>query len=108
MAHQHRRTPFVELVDGFSDHLTGQVTDFMIAGLVDTEGNARGWQPAKCAQAHAADLHVKYIIFDAKVWRAYAPERGWGTYTHPYGNSSPTLAHRDHVHVLLRDLLCRD
>lgn len=83
----------------FSDHCTGLANDFMIAGWSTPEGNARGWQLAKWVQAHAADLNVKYIIFDAKVWRAYAPERGWGTYSHPYGNSSPTLAHRDHVHV---------
>lgn len=69
-------------------------------GLVQrVEGNARGWQLAKWVRAHAAELNVAYIIFDAKVWRSYAPDRGWAPYVHPYGNSSSTLAHRNHVHV---------
>lgn len=83
----------------FSDHCKGLATDFMIAKWSTSAGNARGWQVAKWVQAHAAELRVTYIIFDAKVWRSYAPERGWAPYSHPYGNSSPTLAHRDHVHV---------
>jgi len=83
----------------YSDHCTGLANDFMIAKWSTPAGNARGWQLAKWVQAHAKELRVKYIIFDAKVWRAYAPERGWGRYNHPYGNSNPTLAHLDHVHV---------
>lgn len=83
----------------FSDHCTGLANDLMISKWSSPEGNARGWQLAKWVQAHAAELNVTYIIFDVKVWRAYAPERGWAPYHHPYGNSSPTLAHRDHVHV---------
>lgn len=83
----------------FSDHCKGLANDLMIAQWSTVQGNARGWQVAKWVQAHARELNVTYVIFDAKVWRSYAPERGWARYSHPYGNSSPTLAHRDHVHV---------
>ena len=83
----------------FSDHCKGLATDFMIAKWSTPAGNGRGWQVAKWVQAHAAELHVTYIIWDAKVWRAHSPGKGWAPYTHPYGNASPTLAHRDHVHV---------
>ncbi len=83
----------------FSDHCKGLATDFMIAKWSSPAGNGRGWQVAKWVQAHAAELRVTYIIWDARVWRAHSPGKGWAPYTHPYGNSSPTLAHRDHVHV---------
>ncbi len=63
-----------------------------------TEGNAFGWQVAHWVQANAKALHVKYIIFDAKKWNPEVNNQ-WRPYTHPLGNTSPTLAHRDHVHV---------
>src|SRR5690606_36455540 len=34
---------------------------------------------------------INYIIWNRKMWRAYAPERGWATYT----GSHP---HDDHIH----------
>ncbi|MBI5027238.1 MAG: hypothetical protein HZB48_00040, partial [Actinobacteria bacterium] len=43
-------------------------------------------------------LRVKYIIFDAKKW-VPSVSGAWRAYRHPYGNTNPTLAHRNHVHV---------
>ena len=83
---------------GTSDHPAGLAVDFMIDGWKTAEGNALGWQVARWVQANAAALHVKYIIFDAKKWNPDAKDQ-WRPYTHPLGNPSPTLAHRDHVHV---------
>ena len=53
---------------------------------------------ARWVQANAKALHVKYIIWDAKKWNPSA-SNAWRPYTHPYGNSNPSLAHRNHVHV---------
>jgi endonuclease/exonuclease/phosphatase family metal-dependent hydrolase len=83
---------------GTSDHPAGLAVDFMIDRWNTTEGNAFGWQVAHWVQANAKALHVKYIIFDAKKWNPEVNNQ-WRPYTHPLGNTSPTLAHRDHVHV---------
>lgn len=82
----------------FSDHCAGLAVDFMIPSWRTTEGNALGWQIAHWVQENAAELNVSYIIWDAKKWNPAAGD-SWRAYTHPYGNSSPTLAHLDHVHV---------
>ncbi|MBA3019629.1 endonuclease/exonuclease/phosphatase family protein [Propionicimonas sp.] len=83
---------------GTSDHPAGLAVDFMIDGWKTTEGNAFGWQVAHWVQANAKAMKVKYIIFDAKKWNPEVNDQ-WRPYTHPLGNTSPTLAHRDHVHV---------
>lgn len=85
-----------------SDHPRGLAVDFMIAKWSTDAGNSRGWEVARWVQAHAAELNVKYIIWDAKSWRSYAPNKGWQPYHHPLG-SSPTLMHLDHVHVSFND-----
>ena len=41
--------------------------------------------------AMARRFGIMYIIHDKKMWRSYAPERGWA----PYYGSSP---HTDHIH----------
>ncbi|CEI31793.1 hypothetical protein [Propionibacterium freudenreichii] len=82
----------------FSDHCAGLAVDFMIPRWRTTEGNALGWQIAHWVQAHAEELGVSYIIWDAEKWTP-GSNADWRPYTHPYGNSSPTLAHLDHVHV---------
>ena len=81
-----------------SDHPSGHAVDFMIPKWHTRAGNTRGWQVARWLQRNAASLKVKYIIFDNKVWRAYAPSRGWARYTHPNGSTNPTLRHENHVH----------
>lgn len=82
----------------FSDHCKGLAVDFMIPSWSTRNGNRFGWLVARWVQTHAKALRVKYIIFDAKKWNP-SVGGGWRPYSHPYGNSNPTLAHRDHVHV---------
>ena len=82
-----------------SDHTTGRAVDIMIAGFDTPAGNARGWEIARWAQANAVQLGVTYVIFDAKIWSLARSSAGWRPYTHPTGASSPTLDHRDHVHI---------
>ena len=83
-----------------SDHPAGRAVDFMIPAWNTREGRARGWQVADWLQAHAAELNVKYLIYDDHVWRAYRSSQGWTRYTHPNGaTTNPTLRHLDHVHL---------
>ncbi len=82
----------------FSDHCAGLAVDFMIPKWSSRAGNAFGWRVAHWVQAHAKALRVKYIIFDARKW-VPTVSGAWRPYRHPYGNTNPSLAHRDHVHV---------
>lgn len=82
----------------FSDHCTGLAVDFMIPKWNSRAGNAYGWRVAHWVQAHAKALRVKYIIWDVQKWVPTVSGR-WRPYRHPYGNSNPTLAHKNHVHV---------
>jgi hypothetical protein len=82
----------------FSDHCNGLAVDFMIPKWSSRAGNAYGWRVAHWAQAHAKALRVKYIIWDVRKWNPSASAK-WRPYLHPYGNSNPTLAHKNHVHV---------
>lgn len=82
----------------FSDHCTGLAVDFMIPRWSSRAGNAYGWRVAHWVQAHAKALRVKYIIWDVQKWVPTVSGR-WRPYRHPYGNSNPTLAHKNHVHV---------
>ena len=82
----------------FSDHCTGLAVDFMIPQWNSRDGNAYGWRVARWVQAHAKELRVKYIIWDVQKWSP-AVSTAWRPYRHPYGNSNPTLAHKNHVHV---------
>jgi hypothetical protein len=81
-----------------SDHPRGLAVDFMIPRWNSRAGNAFGWRVARWVQAHATQLRVKYIIWDAKKWNPAASD-AWRVYRHPLGNTNPTLAHRNHVHV---------
>ncbi|MCC6497169.1 MAG: lytic transglycosylase domain-containing protein [Propionibacteriaceae bacterium] len=81
-----------------SDHPKGLAVDFMIPRWNTRTGNAYGWRVARWVQAHAAALRVKYVIWDAKKWNP-AVNNSWRPYRHPLGNTNPTLAHRNHVHV---------
>lgn len=82
----------------YSDHCKGLAVDFMIPKWSTKAGNSFGWRVARWVQAHAKALKVKYIIWDVKKWNP-AGGKGWRPYRHPYGNTNPTLAHRNHVHV---------
>lgn len=82
----------------FSDHCTGLAVDFMIPKWSSRAGNEYGWRVAHWVQAHAKGLRVKYIIWDVRKWNP-SVSGSWRPYRHPYGNSNPTLAHKNHVHV---------
>ncbi|MEA5118464.1 MAG: lytic transglycosylase domain-containing protein, partial [Propionicimonas sp.] len=82
----------------YSDHCAGLAVDFMIPKWNTVAGNRFGWQVARWVQAHTRQLRVKYIIWDTEKWNPAVNNR-WRPYRHPYGNTNPTLAHRDHVHV---------
>jgi hypothetical protein len=81
-----------------SDHPRGLAVDFMIPRWATGAGNGFGWRVARWVQAHASQLRVKYIIWDAKKWNPTV-SGAWRPYRHPLGNTNPTLAHRNHVHV---------
>jgi hypothetical protein len=82
-----------------SDHPTGRAVDIMIAHWQTPTGKAEGWRIAHWVRAHAPQLGVKYVIFDAKIWSTDRSAEGWRPYAHPSGLSSPTLDHLNHVHV---------
>ena len=84
---------------GVTEHSEGRALDWMIDAY-DPQQKAIGdavtrWLSASDDKGNpgvmARRLGIMYIIWDRKVWRAYAPEKGWATYT----GSSP---HTDHIH----------
>lgn len=82
-----------------SDHTTGRAVDAMIPNWDSRQGRRFGWRVARWVRTHAAELGVRYIIWDARIWSTRRADEGWRTYRHPSGNTDPTNAHRDHVHV---------
>ncbi|MGL4174829.1 MAG: peptidoglycan-binding domain-containing protein [Dermatophilaceae bacterium] len=83
-----------------AEHGEGRALDWMISAkdpkqlaLADT---LTRWLSAPDAQgrpgAMARRFGINYIIWNRKMWRAYAPERGWA----PYIGISP---HTDHIHL---------
>lgn len=93
----------------YSDHCTGLAVDLMLTGdsfhYTTDAGRAAGWVIAEFFAHHAAELDVKYIIFDDHAWyvhRGDTPEMrrdAWHPYTSPRGGNSDTNQHRDHVHI---------
>ena len=84
---------------GVSEHYDGRAWDWML-DINDPYEQAvsvsvLAWLTAPDSQgrpgAMARRFGIMYIIRDHKMWRAYAPERGWA----PYYGSSP---HTDHIH----------
>lgn len=80
-----------------SEHYDGRAVDWMLdarnASDLRVANAATSWLSANQG-AMARRLGVQYIIWNKKMWRAYAPERGWTAYT----GASP---HTDHVHISL-------
>ena len=82
-----------------SEHYEGRALDWMInAAKPDEKALADaivGWLVAKDSQgrqgAMARRFGINYIIWNRRMWRSYAPERGWAVYT----GVSP---HTDHIH----------
>ena len=82
-----------------SEHYDGRAWDWML-DVDDPEESAvarsvLSWLTKADADgvpgAMARRFGVMYIIYDRKMWRSYAPERGWA----PYYGSNP---HTDHIH----------
>lgn len=85
-----------------SDHGSGRAVDVMIPDWKDT--SKTGDEIATYVMECAADLGVTYIIWDVRIWNRERGEKPkdvkeWRDYTHPNGNSNPTVRHEDHVHV---------
>lgn len=80
---------------GPSDHGSGNAVDFMISNYDSPAQRKRGWDLAKWFKTNAADLDVKYVIFDQKIWNP-----GRGNEWRPMENrGNDTQNHLDHVHV---------
>ncbi|HHU09609.1 MAG TPA: peptidoglycan-binding protein, partial [Intrasporangiaceae bacterium] len=86
--------------NGVTEHSEGRALDWMISAY-DAQQRAIAdsivqWLSADDANgnpgAMARRFGINYIIWNRKMWRAYAPERGWATYT----GSHP---HDDHIHI---------
>ncbi|HKX65712.1 MAG TPA: peptidoglycan-binding protein [Intrasporangium sp.] len=84
---------------GTSEHYDGRAWDWMLdVGDPAESAVARSvlsWLTRSDASgvpgAMARRFGVMYIIYDRKMWRSYAPERGWA----PYYGTNP---HTDHIH----------
>ncbi len=80
-----------------SEHLEGRAVDWMLDSTkpdqLEVGDSAVAWLTANNGE-NARRLGVMYLIWNRKMWRAYAPERGW----QPYTGSSP---HTDHIHTSL-------
>lgn len=82
---------------GTSEHKEGRAVDWMLnaadPGQKAVADTATAWLTQN-EGANARRLGVLYIIWNRKMWRAYAPEKGW----QPYVGDSP---HTDHIHTSL-------
>ncbi|HHU10272.1 MAG TPA: peptidoglycan-binding protein, partial [Intrasporangiaceae bacterium] len=86
--------------NGVTEHSEGRALDWMINANKPSEkaiaDSIVQWLSASDAKGNpgvmARRFGINYIIWNRKVWRAYAPERGWANYTgaHP---------HDDHIHI---------
>jgi len=77
-----------------SEHYDGRALDWMLSAKNPQEkavaDSAVTWLSANNG-AMARRFGISYMIWNTKMWREYAPERGWAAYT----GSSP---HTDHIH----------
>lgn len=80
-----------------SEHSEGRAIDWMLNVTKPEEkavaDSATAWLTANNGE-NARRLGVMYLIWNKKMWRAYAPERGW----QPYTGAHP---HTDHIHTSL-------
>ncbi|WP_068403114.1 peptidoglycan-binding domain-containing protein [Kribbia dieselivorans] len=84
---------------GVTEHSEGRALDWMLSAYDPREraiaDSVVEWLTKPDSQgrpgAMAARFGIMYIIWNNKMWRAYAPERGWA----PYSGVSP---HTDHIH----------
>jgi hypothetical protein len=83
-----------------SAHYEGRAIDFFYRPIT-AKTIRHGWVLSQWLIAHAQELQIATVIFDAKVWTPGGwDQRGWTAYTYPDGTTTdPTLLHYDHVHV---------
>ena len=79
---------------GTSEHYEGRALDWMLS-VKDPRQKAVAdsvvaWLSAGNG-AMARRFGISYIIWNTKMWREYAPERGWAAYT-------GSVPHTDHIH----------
>jgi hypothetical protein len=89
-----------------SDHGSGRACDFFpTRPATFAEGAERdaGWAVANWLRDNAADLDVRYVIWQGRIWvRGGTDDGGWGR---PYDGggvydpADATGGHHDHVHV---------
>ena len=71
------------------DHGSGRAVDIMVSG-------DPGLAIARYVQAHARELHVKYVIYQQRIWLAGHATSQWRLME---DRGSRTQNHYDHVHV---------
>ena len=89
-----------------SDHPLGRACDFTVGELGHYPNQAQsraGWALAEWLRAYATRLDVEYVIWDGRIWSTSYASQGWRPYDGGgiYDLSTPSGAHRDHVHVSL-------
>jgi hypothetical protein len=94
-----------------SDHPQGRACDFFPTRYGTFPAGAElanGWAVARYLRENAAELDVRYVIWQGRIWYRsafFADQDGWGR---PYDGggvydpSDATGGHFDHVHVSIR------
>lgn len=81
-----------------SEHLEGRAFDWKVAKAVPAQKvqaeTFLSWLTANDG-VMARRLGIMYVMWDGRIWGAYAPQSGWRTST----CSGATDCHRDHVHI---------
>lgn len=79
---------------GVSEHYEGRALDWMLSAKDPQQkavaDSVVAWLSAD-GGAMARRFGISYIIWNTKMWREYAPERGWAAYT-------GSVPHTDHIH----------
>jgi len=77
-----------------SEHYDGRALDWMLSAKNPQQkavaDSLVAWLSANSG-AMARRFGISYIIWNTKMWREYAPERGWAAYT-------GSVPHTDHIH----------
>jgi len=80
---------------GTSEHYDGRALDWMLSAKDPQQkavaDSVVAWLSADNG-AMARRFGISYIIWNTKMWREYAPERGWAAYT-------GSVPHTDHIHL---------
>ena len=89
-----------------SDHPKGRACDLFTGtpGQFATGDQlANGWRIATWLRAHATALHIRYLIWQGRIWDPTTPDQnGWGRPYNGGGIYDPTDTtggHYDHIHV---------